>query len=38
MANSALIGRAGPDIAPTDELLMLTAPRLIDLVVALVGG
>ena len=38
LTTSALIGRAVPDAAPTEEMLMLTAPRLIDLVVALVGG
>jgi uncharacterized hydrophobic protein (TIGR00271 family) len=38
LATSALIGRLVPDSAPTEEMLMLTTPRLIDLVVALVGG
>jgi uncharacterized hydrophobic protein (TIGR00271 family) len=38
LATSALIGRAVPDAPPTEEMLMLTTPRLIDLVVALVGG
>jgi uncharacterized hydrophobic protein (TIGR00271 family) len=38
LATSASIGRVAPDSAPTEEMLMLTAPRLIDLVVALVGG
>jgi len=38
LATSAAIGRVVPDIAPTEEMLMLTSPRLLDLVVALVGG
>ena len=38
LATGASIGRVAPDIAPTDEMLMLTSPRLLDLVVALVGG
>ena len=38
LATSASIGRLAPDSAPTEEMLMLTAPHLIDLVVALVGG
>lgn len=38
LATSATIGRLAPDAAPTEEMLMLTAPHLIDLVVALVGG
>lgn len=38
LATSALIGRVVPEAPPTTEMLMLTTPRLIDLVVALVGG
>jgi uncharacterized hydrophobic protein (TIGR00271 family) len=38
LATSAAIGRVVPDITPTEEMLMLTSPRLLDLVVALVGG
>jgi uncharacterized hydrophobic protein (TIGR00271 family) len=38
LATAAAIGRVVPDLPPTQEMLMLTSPRLLDLVVALVGG
>jgi uncharacterized hydrophobic protein (TIGR00271 family) len=38
LSTGALIGRLTPDTAPTPEMLLLTAPRLLDLIVALVGG